>query len=53
MEIKLPEISEAELAKIKKEKMNEILYDEEIKTLIEESKLSLKDVENGLYHFSQ
>lgn len=53
MEIKLPEISEAELAKIKKEKMNEILNDEEIKTLIEESKLSLKDVENGLYHFSQ
>lgn len=53
MEIKLPEISEVELAKIKKEKLKDILSDEEINAIIREHNFTKEDVEKNLYHFVQ
>ena len=53
MEIKLPEISEVELAKIKKEKLKDILSDEEINAIIREHNFTKEDIEKNLYHFVQ
>ena len=53
MEIKLPEISEIELNKIKSEKIKEVLNDDELKSVINDYQFSISDIEKNIYYFTQ
>ena len=52
MEIKLPQIDQTELDKIKKDKYKEIISDSEIVEFINHYELTEKEIIDNLYYFS-